>query len=206
MCRARGDSGGEHQLAGFAGCFAIALPHSQVLEEVSSLCLPPKGLWCCVLIGTLLLCSSWLWQKISGKSVFLSRQRSSQSTSRLQSCAAVCWKWLILEPCPDHTPHEHLLLVSQMAGCQNYWKMQSDLTWWPRSTWPLLLHPGAIHTPKETYAKNSILSSIFILAVLSVIQSDMFPFHSESQERRGLFTVVPEGLSWNKWAENEQGK
>lgn len=55
------------------------------------------------------------------------------------------------------------------------------------------------------YAKNSILTSIFILAVLSVIQSDVFPFYSESQERRGLFTVVPEGLSGNKWAENEQG-
>lgn len=93
-----------------------------------------------------------------------------------------------------------------MAGCQNYWKMQSDLTWWPRGTWPLLLNPGAIHTPKEMYAKNSILTSIFILAVLSVIQSDTFPFHSESQERRWLFTVVPEGLSRNKWAENEQGK
>lgn len=93
-----------------------------------------------------------------------------------------------------------------MAGCQNYWKMQSELTWWPKSTWPLLLNPGAIHTPKQTYAKNSVLASIFILAVLSVIQSDMFPFHSESQERRGLFSVVSEGLSRNKWAENEQGK
>lgn len=48
MCIAQGDSGGDHHLANFGGCFAIALPLSRVLEEVSCSRLPSSralALW-----------------------------------------------------------------------------------------------------------------------------------------------------------------